>query len=116
MSGNALVGHLGEWPVSKYHKAHYHGPARSSSAQRPVTLPVVAQTVGHAPHTDGHEDKVIDIMGEASIYCPPGDWFHQHFNTAKSRRTWRCATAAGFIHSGFKVSHQKTDDDVSQRR
>jgi len=26
MSGNALVGHLGEWPVGKYHKAHYHGP------------------------------------------------------------------------------------------
>jgi len=26
MSGNALVGHLGEWPVGKYHKAHHHGP------------------------------------------------------------------------------------------
>src|SRR5204863_306813 len=24
MSGNALIGHIAEWPVGRYHKAHYH--------------------------------------------------------------------------------------------
>src|SRR5713226_868581 len=26
LSGNGLIGHVAEWPVGRYHKAHYHGP------------------------------------------------------------------------------------------
>jgi hypothetical protein len=54
----------------------------------------MAQTVGtFILNTDGHEDKVLEIKwGEASIYFPPGDWFHQHFNL-RSNRQW----SAGFL-------------------
>ena len=115
MSGNALVGHLGEWPVGKYHKAHYHGPG---------AIIVGLQSVGYVllwhkqwglhPYTDGYEDKIIEIKwGEGSIYCPPGDWFHQHFNAGKEpARHLAIRYGSRLFPLGFKVSHQKTDDDV----
>jgi oxalate decarboxylase/phosphoglucose isomerase-like protein (cupin superfamily) len=115
MSGNALIGHLGEWPKGKYHKAHYHGPG---------AIIVGLQSVGYVllwhkqwgihPYQDGYEDKVIDIQwGEGSIYCPPGDWFHQHFNTgSEPARHLAVRYGSRLYPLGFKVSHQKTDDDV----
>ena len=85
MAGNALVGHLGEWPVGKYHKAHHHGPGAIIVGTQSVGYVLLwHKQFGRHPYSDGHEDQVIDIKwGEASIYCPPGDWFHQHFNTGK---------------------------------
>ena len=115
MSGNALVGHLGEWPVGKYHKAHYHGPGAIIVGTQSVGYVLLwHKQSGIHPYTDGHEDKVIEIQwGEASIYCPPGDWFHQHFNTGKEPARHLAVRYGSRIHPlGFKVSHQKTDDDV----
>ena len=115
MSGNALVGHLGEWPVGKYHKAHHHGPGAIIVGTQSVGYVLLwHKQWGMHPYTDGHEDKVIDIKwGEASIYCPPGDWFHQHFNTGKEPARHLAVRYGSRIHPlGFKVSHQKTDDDV----
>lgn len=115
MAGNALVGHLGEWPVGKYHKAHYHGPG---------AIIVGLQSVGYVllwhkqwsihPYENGHEDKLIEIKwGEGSIYCPPGDWFHQHFNAGKEpARHLAVRYGSRLFPLGFKVSHQRTDDDV----
>ena len=58
--------------------------------------------------------KVLEIKwGEASIYCPPGDWFHQHFNTGKEPARHLAVRYGSRLHPlGFKVSHQRTDDDV----
>jgi hypothetical protein len=69
---------------------------------------------GLHPYTDRHEDKVLEIKwGEASIYCPPGDWFHQHFNTGKEPARHLAVRYGSRLHPlGFKVSHQRTDDDV----
>jgi hypothetical protein len=51
--------------------------------------------------------------GEASIYCPPGDWFSQHFNTGKEPARHLAVRYGSRLHPlGFKVSHQRTDDDV----
>lgn len=115
MSGNALVGHLGEWPVGKYHKAHYHGPgAIIVGTQSTGYVLLWHKQWGLHPYSDGHEDKVIEIQwGEGSIYCPPGDWFHQHFNTGKEPARHLAVRYGSRIHPlGFKVSHQRTDDDV----
>ena len=72
-------------------------PVQSSSARnRSVTFCCGTNSGACTPYTDGHEDQVIDIKwGEASIYCPPGDWFHQHFNTGKDQ-----ARQLAFRYSG----------------
>ena len=115
MSGNALVGHLGEWPVGKYHKAHYQGPG---------AIIVGLQSVGYVllwhkewgihPYEKGHEDKIIEIKwGEGSIYCPPGDWFHQHFNIGREPARHLAIRYGSRINPlGFKVAHNRHDDDV----
>ncbi|HEU4340153.1 MAG TPA: hypothetical protein VFU31_01135 [Candidatus Binatia bacterium] len=115
MSGNALVGHLGEWPVGKYHKAHYHGPGAIIVGLQSVGYVLLwHKDLGLRPYETGHEEEVIEIQwGEASIYCPPGDWFHQHFNAGKEPARHLAIRYGSRIHPlGFKVSYQRTDDDV----
>ena len=115
MSGNSLVGHLGEWPVGKYHKAHYHGPgAIIVGLQSTGYVLLWHNQLGTHPYENGHEDKITEIKwGEGSIYCPPGDWFHQHFNTGKEPARHLAIRYGSRINPlGFKVSYQRNDDDV----
>lgn len=83
MSNNTLVGHLAAWPVGGYHKAHYHAGG---------TVLVVLRSEGYSlmwpndfgihPYQRGHGDRVVRIdWAPGSIFSPPANWFHQHFNT-----------------------------------
>ena len=52
--------HASEWPVGRYHKAHYHGPGiillgLNSEGYALVWL----KEYGPHPYQDGHGDKVI---------------------------------------------------------
>lgn len=85
MSDNGLVGHIAEWPVGRYHKAHYHGggaiililKSRGYSLMWPYEL-------GTQPYQSGHEDGVTKMdWGPGGVLSPPTGWFHQHFNTGK---------------------------------
>lgn len=85
MAGGFPHGHISEWSVGKYHKAHYH-PAGAIlvgiSGQGYVLL--WPHSVGIHPYQDGHADEVVKVAwGPKSIYAPPDDWCHQHFSTGK---------------------------------
>lgn len=79
ISGNALIGHLGEWLVGTYHKAHYHGPGAIIVGLKSVGYVLLwAKELGEHRYQSGHEREVVDIKwSEASIYCPPANWFHR---------------------------------------
>jgi quercetin dioxygenase-like cupin family protein len=83
MSENILTGHISEWPVALYHKAHYHaGGAILLGLCSEGYVLLWPKELGTTPYRNGHGDKVIKIKWkEGSVYCPPTDWFHQHFNT-----------------------------------
>jgi quercetin dioxygenase-like cupin family protein len=83
MSENILNGHLSEWPVGMYHKAHYHGPGAILLGLRSKGYVLLwPKDFGTTPYKDGHGDKVIKInWHEGSVYSPGDGWFHQHFNT-----------------------------------
>jgi len=83
MGGSTLVGHIAEWPVGRYHKAHYHqgGAILLILRSEGYTL-MWPPEAGLRPYRSGHADQVVKVnWREGSVFSPPSGWFHQHFNT-----------------------------------
>ncbi|MBI2853538.1 MAG: cupin domain-containing protein [Chloroflexi bacterium] len=90
MAGWARL-HTSEWPSGKYHKAHHHGPGAIIMGLRSEGYVMLwHKQYGIHPFQDGHGDKVMKVNWKpGSIYSPPREWFHQHFNTGREpARHW----------------------------
>ncbi len=84
-SGNALIGHVADWPTGLYHKAHYHGAGAVLVILRSEGYTLMwPNEIGTTPYANRRGDQVIDIRWrEGAAFSPPGGWFHQHFNAGK---------------------------------
>jgi oxalate decarboxylase/phosphoglucose isomerase-like protein (cupin superfamily) len=97
MGGSTLVGHIAEWPVGRYHKAHFHqgGAILLILRSQGYTL-MWPQEAGVRPYQAGRGDQVIKVnWREGSVFSPPTGWFHQHFNTGQGK-----ARQLAFRYSG----------------
>jgi quercetin dioxygenase-like cupin family protein len=97
MGGSTLVGHIAEWPVGRYHKAHFHqgGAILLILRSEGYTL-MWPQEAGLRPYHNGFADKVVKVnWREGSVLSPPSGWFHQHFNTGNKK-----ARQLAFRYSG----------------
>ena len=85
MAGGFPSGHISEWPVGRYHKAHYHGPgAVLVGLKGNGYVNLWPRALGIHPWQDGHGDQVAFVeWGPNSVYVPPDGWFHQHMSTGK---------------------------------
>jgi len=83
ISNNTLIGHLAEWPMGRYHKAHYHGGGAVLVILRSEGYSLMwTNDVGTRPYESGHGEKVVRVdWVPGSVFSPPTHWFHQHFNT-----------------------------------
>ncbi len=76
---------MSEWPVGRYHKAHFHGAGAillGLNSEGYVLL--WPKELGIHPYQDGHGDQVVkQPWRKNSIYSPQSGWFHQHLNTGK---------------------------------
>lgn len=83
MAGNTLAGHLAEWPPRQRQKAHYHSAGAVLLIARSEGYSLMwPSQCGTRPYEDGHEDQVVRVRWQVgSAFSPPGQWFHQHFNT-----------------------------------
>ena len=83
IADNTLIGHLAEWPVGRYHKAHYHGGGAVLVILRSEGYSLMwPNEWGTRPYESGQGDRVIKIdWSPGSVFSPPTNWFHQHFNT-----------------------------------
>ncbi|MPZ12846.1 MAG: hypothetical protein GEU73_00190 [Chloroflexi bacterium] len=81
MSGN--TGGVHEWPVGRYHQAHYHHPgALLHPLHSEGFVMLWPYQLGMRPFESGHGDEVvIEPWKAGGLYSPPGNWFHAHFNT-----------------------------------
>jgi mannose-6-phosphate isomerase-like protein (cupin superfamily) len=85
MAGGFPAGHISEWPVGRYHKAHYHGPgALLVGLKGNGYVNLWPKDLGIHPWQDGHGDQVSLVeWGANSIYAPPDSYYHQHMSTGK---------------------------------
>jgi len=83
MARNAMDAHISQWPVGRYHKAHYHGAGAMLFGLKSTGYILIwPARAGDQPYANGHGEDVIEVpWGRGSIYSPPSEWFHQHFNT-----------------------------------
>lgn len=101
--------HSSEWPAGKYHKAHYHGPGAVLLGLKSVGFVLVwPRQYGIHPFQDGHRDKVMKLNWKpGSIYSPPNEWFHQHFNTGKEPARHLAVTGGGSRFAGPRSEHDR---------
>jgi oxalate decarboxylase/phosphoglucose isomerase-like protein (cupin superfamily) len=115
LSGNSLIGHLAQWPAARYHKAHYHGAgAILLGLQSSGYVLLWSKELGIRPYEAGHSEDVVEVKWKAgSVYCPPGGWFHQHFNTGAHPARHLALRYGSRIHPiGFKIADKRSEDGV----
>ncbi|HEX9444993.1 MAG TPA: cupin domain-containing protein [Candidatus Binatia bacterium] len=85
LCGNTLIGHLAEWPVGCYHKAHHHGGGAVLVILRSEGYSLMWPSEwGPRPYANGYGERVVRVDWlPQSIFSPPTGWFHQHFNTGR---------------------------------
>jgi hypothetical protein len=64
-------GHMSVFPVGTYKKAHRHGPA---------TVIVIPRGDGFSVLWEEGKEKIFVPWHEGSMFVPPRQWYHQHFN------------------------------------
>jgi hypothetical protein len=115
IASNTLVGHLVDWPVGRYHKAHYHGAGAVLLilASEGYTL-MWPNDLGIHPYQDGHGDQVVRVDWKAgTAFGPPNAWFHQHFNLGNEKAKQLALRYGSKKHKmGFYVAAQKRDGGV----
>ncbi len=115
LSGNSLIGHLAQWPAARYHKAHYHGPGAILLGLRSSGYVLLwSKELGIRPYEAGQGEGVVELKWKAgSVYCPPGGWFHQHFNTGAQPARHLALRYGSRIHPiGFKIADKHSEDGV----
>jgi hypothetical protein len=69
--GSEMSCHMSVFPARTYKKAHRHGPGR---------VIVIPGGEGYSVMWQEGQEKILVPWHEASLFVPPGKWFHQHFN------------------------------------
>ena len=112
MAANSFGGHLTEWPVGKYHKAHHHqGGAILLIARSNGYSIMWPQELGVRPYQNHFEDQVVRVdWTKYSVISPGTKWFHQHMNTGPEtarqlafRPGGSAQNPTGFRRSGWRI-------------
>jgi hypothetical protein len=74
-----------------------------------------AKDLGLEPYSSGRGSEVVELKWhEASIYCPPGGWFHQHFNTSPDPASHIALRFSGRIHpTGSQLAAKLHEDGTT---
>jgi mannose-6-phosphate isomerase-like protein (cupin superfamily) len=116
MAGNSMIAHIAQWPAARYQKAHYHGPGAVLFGLESEGYVIMwPKDLGLKPYQSGRGGEVVELpWKEGSIYCPPGGWFHQHFNTGATPARHIALRYSGRIHpTGFQLAAKIHEDGTT---
>ncbi len=82
LSGNTMTGHVEQFPVGTYERAHRHGPSSTIVLLTGTGYSLMWHTsLGITPWKDGKGDEIKRVDWRKGIMViPPVQWYHQHFN------------------------------------
>ena len=106
-ANNTMVSHVSEFPVGTYKKGHRHGPGYHV---------VMLSGEGYSlMWPDGAPEMTEVNWKPGTLFVPPGQWWHQHFNTGRDPARYLAIRWGG---NKWKVAayldNQGVDKDVTQ--
>ena len=91
--------HMSVFPARTYKKAHRHGPG---------FVIVVPGGEGYSILWEEGKDKIVVPWHEGSVFVPPDQWFHQHFNLSGAPARYLA------LHPPMGIGFSETVKDLGQ--
>lgn len=107
IASNSMVAHISEFPTGTYKKAHRHGPGAHV---------VLLSGMGYSLlWPEGSPRKKVD-WHNYSVFVPPNQWFHQHFNTGKEPARYLALRLGGRLGGGRNpnATHESVKEGGAQ--
>jgi len=98
---NTMSAHIEEYPVGTYPKAHRHGPGAHI---------LILSGEGYSFFWEEDKARIRIDWRPGSLFVPPADWFHQHFNPGREPARYIALKPWGFTYRVEDLS--KTDQAI----
>lgn len=101
LAANTMSAHIEEYPVGTYPRGHRHGPGAHI---------LILSGTGYSFLWEEGKPRVRINWQPGSLFVPPANWFHQHFNPGKVPARYLALKPWGFTYQVEDLS--KTDQDI----
>jgi quercetin dioxygenase-like cupin family protein len=101
LAANTMSAHIEEYPVGTYPRGHRHGPGAHI---------LILSGEGYSFLWEEGKPKIRIDWRPGSLFVPPANWFHQHFNPSPDPARYLALKPWGFTYKVEDLS--KTDQDI----
>lgn len=101
LAANTMSAHIEQYPSGTYPKGHRHGPGAHI---------VILSGEGYSFLWEEGQPKLRINWRPGSLFVPPANWFHQHFNPGREPVRYLALKPWGFTYKVEDLS--KTDQDI----